>query len=220
MPQPGQMILSASITGLGQHLGAWMARDGEASDFVNPDMYLDIARTAERAKLQAIFFADAITLADGGTTRPAPALAPTLVLSLMAAVTSRIGLVATGSTSFSAPYTLAPSFGSLDHLSRGRAGWNAVATMIAASAAQFGGASMPDHDSRYARAEEFLDVAIGLRDSWEEGALVGDKVNAIFADAAKVHKINHVGEQFTVQGTAPIPAFTSRPTSHLPGRCI
>lgn len=200
-----KMILSASITGLGQHLGAWMSRDGSVSDYVSPQMYLEIARAAEAAKLHNIFFADGISLADGGTTRPAPALDPTLTLALMAAVTSRIGLVATASTTYSAPYTLARCFGSLDHLSGGRAGWNCVSTFLPATAAQFGGAQLPDHANRYARAEEFIQVVLKLWDAWEEGALVGDVESATFARADMVHEINHVGPNFSVKGPLPFP---------------
>jgi len=203
--QPKKMILSASITGLGQHLGAWMVRKGKVSDYVSPHMYIDIARTAEAAKLHNLFFADGISLADGGTTRPAPALDPMLTLALMAAVTDRIGLVATASTTYSAPYTLARGFGSLDHLSRGRAGWNCVSTFLPATAAQFGGAQLPDHTIRYARAEEFVQVVMKLWDSWEEGALVGDAASAVFAHDDMVHEINHIGEHFSVKGPLPFP---------------
>jgi FMN-dependent oxidoreductase (nitrilotriacetate monooxygenase family) len=198
------MILSASIMhGLGMHLGAWMARDGAASDYVSPEMFLDIARTAEAGKLHALFFADGMTNAESKTDRPCGALDPLTLLALMAAVTTRIGLVATASTTYNQPYDLARRFGSLDHLSHGRAGWNSVATFNPAVAEMFGGGAFPDHTDRYARAAEFIEVVIKLWESWDEGALIGDKSRSLFARADMVHEINHVGKHYSVRGPLP-----------------
>lgn len=200
------MILTASMMhGLGMHLGAWAAREGDVTDYITPDMYLDIARTAEAGKLHAIFLADGNTNAEAGTTRPVGAMDPVTLLALMASVTTRIGLVGTASTTYSQPYDLARRFATLDHLSRGRAAWNSVATFLPAVAAMFGGGGLPDHESRYARADEFIDVVLKLWDSWEEGALVGDKVNKVFARAELVHEIKHVGKHFSVLGPLPFP---------------
>jgi FMN-dependent oxidoreductase (nitrilotriacetate monooxygenase family) len=204
-PTPS-MILSASIMhGLGMHQGAWLAREGDASDYVAPDMFLEIARIAEAGKLHALFFADVVTMAEAGTERPCGALDPFTVLAMMAAVTQRIGLVATLSTTYNQPYDLARRVASLDHLSRGRAGWNSVATFSPAVAQMFGADNIPDHADRYARAEEFIEVVVKLWESWDEGALVGDKSARLFARAEMVHAINHVGKHFSVRGPLPLP---------------
>lgn len=200
------MILSASLMhGLGMHMGSWRAREGAVADYLNARMYLDIARKAEKGKLHALFLADGMTNAEAGTERPCGSLDPATVLSVMAAVTQRIGLVGTASTTYNHPYDVARRFATLDHLSGGRAAWNSVATFLPAVAAMFGGGELPDHTNRYARADEFIDVVVKLWDSWEEGALVGDKAANIFARADKVHEINHVGTHFSCRGPLPFP---------------
>jgi FMN-dependent oxidoreductase (nitrilotriacetate monooxygenase family) len=201
-----ELILCGFVMhGIGMHLGAWLASAGDAGDYLSPELYLDVARAAEAAKLQAMFFADGYTNSDSGTSRPCPALDPVMMLTLMAAVTSRLGLVATASTTFEDPYLLARRFGTLDHLSHGRAGWNLVTSTDPTAALQFGGGHLPAHADRYAVAREFIEVTNQLWDSWEEGALVGDKETAVFALAEKVHQINHKGEFFDVAGPLPFP---------------
>src|ERR1700761_246197 len=203
---PEKIVLCAALMhGTGMHLGSWLVREGPASDYISPELAVTMARTAEEAKLHAVFFADGITNAESGTDRPTGALDPTMILALMAGVTNRLGLVSTASTTYSDPYSLARRFGSLDHLSHGRAGWNSVATFQPATGAQFGGGALPNHADRYARAEEFIDVTLALWDSWGEGALIGDKATANFARADLVHQINHVGQHYSVQGPLPFP---------------
>ncbi|MBN3499705.1 LLM class flavin-dependent oxidoreductase [Arthrobacter pascens] len=198
------MIMTAAVMyGLGGLHDAWKVRAGEASDYMSPDYYANLARTAEAGKLHALFLAEQITNADSGTDRPSGTLDTATVLSYMAAVTDRIGLVGTASTTYNEPFEIARRFGTLDHLSRGRAGWNSVTTAHAGTALQFGDTELPDAEARYSRADEFMDIVIKLWDSWEEGALVGDKVNGIFADPAKVHDINHAGAHFSVKGPLP-----------------
>jgi FMN-dependent oxidoreductase (nitrilotriacetate monooxygenase family) len=198
------MILSAALMhGLGIHLGAWMARDGDASDYVSPDLYYRIARKAEEGKLHALFLAEQITNQENGVDRPCGTLDAVTVLSFMAAVTDKIGLVGTASTTYNQPFELARKFATLDHLSRGRVGWNSIATQNPHTMEQFGGGEHPDHEARYERADEFIDVVLALWASWEEGSLVGDKANAVFGRADKVHDINHKGKYFQVKGPLP-----------------
>jgi FMN-dependent oxidoreductase (nitrilotriacetate monooxygenase family) len=130
------------------------------------------------------------------------------VLSYMAAVTSRIGLVGTASTTYNQPYDLARRFATVDHLSKGRVGWNCVTTAHAVAAQMFGTGSHPEAPQRYSRADEFLEVVIKLWQSWEPDALVDDKKNNVFADPGKIHAINHSGENFSVRG--PLPFIRSR----------
>lgn len=203
MSQKKMIVTAALMHGLGIHLGAWMARAGEASDYVSPDLYLDLARTAERGKLHAVFLAEQITNQENGVARPCGTLDAVTVLALMAGVTERVGLVGTASTTYNEPYELARKFATLDHLSRGRAGWNSIATQNPHTAEQFGGMQHPDHADRYARAEEFLEVVTRLWDSWEEGSLVGDKATQVFGDPDKVHDIDYVGQYFQVKGPLP-----------------
>src|ERR1700689_5328297 len=163
-----QLILSAALMhGLGMHLGAWMARDGEASDYLSAEFFKDIARTAEAGKLHALFLAEQITNQEMGTERPAGTLDTATVLALMAGVTSHIGLVGTASTTYNHPYDVARRFGTLDHLSGGRVGWNSVATQNPTVARVFGLSEHPGHEDRYERADEFIDIVIRLWESWE-----------------------------------------------------
>ncbi len=201
-----QMILSAALMhGLGHQPGAWRVRKGPSSDYVSPDMYAAIARKAEEGKLHVVFLAEQITNQEVGATRPCGAMDTASVLSYMAAVTSRIGLVGTASTTYNQPYDLARRFATVDHLSKGRVGWNCVTTAHAVAAEMFGTGTHPEALQRYSRADEFLDVVIKLWESWDRDALVDDKANNVFADPKKIHAINHKGENFSVRGPLPFP---------------
>jgi FMN-dependent oxidoreductase (nitrilotriacetate monooxygenase family) len=127
-------------------------------------------------------------------------LEPHTLLSALAANTSRIGLVGTSSTTYSEPFNIARQLASLDHISRGRAGWNVVTTWGMGAHENFGHERRPDHDLRYQIADEYVDVVEALWDSWEDGALVFDKASAKYVDHGKVHKIDHKGEYYTVGG--------------------
>lgn len=200
------MILSAALMrGLGMHYGAWIAREGEAIDYLDPSFYVDLARTAERGKLHAIFLAESITTPNEAFLQPSGSLDTAIVLSLMAGATERVGLVGTASTTYNQPYDLARRFMTLDHLSRGRTGWNSVSTVNAETAAMFGGIDHPDHSGRYERADEFIEVVIKLWDSWKDGAIIGDKPSGSFARPEFVREINHVGERFSVRGPLSLP---------------
>ncbi len=203
------MILTAALMhGLGAEFGAWRVREGDASDYLSSSFYREIASLGEAGKLHALFLAEQMTNRDTGTDRPCGALDTATVLSHMAAVTDRIGFVGTASTTYNQPYEVARRFATLDHLSGGRAGWNAVTTANPSTAEMFGGGGYdthPDAAERYGRADEFLDVVLGLWDSWEEGALVGDKAGDVFASANRVHDINYVGKHFSVRGPLPFP---------------
>ena len=205
----GKMILSAALMhGLGHQPSAWRVRRGPATDYVSPDMYAAIARKAEEGKLHVVFLAEQITNQEVGAQRPCGAMDTASVLSYMAAVTSRIGLVGTASTTYNQPYDIARRFATVDHLSKGRVGWNCVTTAHAVAAEMFGTGTHPEALERYSRADEFLEVVIKLWESWDKDALVGDKQNNVFADPNKIHAINYSGENFTVRG--PLPFMRSR----------
>ncbi len=144
----------------------------------------------------------------GGSFAPAvefgsgtPRLDPMTVITLMSSVTSNLGVAATMSTGYQEPYNLARSMGTLDHLSGGRAGWNVVTSFQDAEAQNFNQDKLPpDREERYARAEEFLEVATRLWDSWSDDALIRDKASGRFGHPDQVEAIDHKGRFFEVQG--------------------
>jgi FMN-dependent oxidoreductase (nitrilotriacetate monooxygenase family) len=177
--------------------------------------YAHITQVAEEAKFDTIFFQDTVgvagsrALARGERTRAKLSrtvkLEPTAALAALAMVTSRIGLVATATTTYNEPYNIARRFASLDHLSGGRAAWNVVTTFVPDVAANFSDASLPNHDGRYERANESVDIVRRLWASWEQEALVGDKARGVFADGSRVHPINHTGAHYSVRGPLTLP---------------
>jgi FMN-dependent oxidoreductase (nitrilotriacetate monooxygenase family) len=195
-----QMVLNAFLMGVGHHEAAW--RLPESNPHANVDLahYQHLARTAEAGRMDSVFFADSPSLMSSPARRPAEALDPTLLLAAMSAVTEQVGLIATASTTYEEPFNLARKFASLDHLSGGRAGWNIVTTAAADAAANFGLETMPTHAARYERAREFIEVVLRLWASWDEDAVVADKVAGIYADPQRVRPIDHVGGQFSVRG--------------------
>jgi len=200
-----QLHLNAFLRNIGQHEAAWRLPASDVKAITDVSHYINLARIAERGLLDAIFFADHPVLKDRTEDRPFDALDPTTLLAALSTVTTHIGLVATASTTYNDPYNLARRFATIDHLSRGRAGWNIVTTANADAAANFGGAVHPDPTARYDRAAEFIDVAIRLWDSWQDDAIVGDKQAGVFADGQRIHHVNHQGAHFQVRGPLEVP---------------
>lgn len=200
-----QLHLNAFLMSTGHHEASW--RLPESDNFAGTDVthFQRLARTAERGKFCSIFFADSPVLHGDVGQRPYGALEPTVLLAAIAAVTERIGLIATASTTYNDPYNLARRFASVDHISGGRTGWNVVTTAGQAAARNFSLQDQPPHTQRYERAAEFLDVARKLWDSWEDDAPVGDKEEGIWADRSRVHPTNHIGKYFRVQGPLDVP---------------
>ena len=209
-----KMILGAVMRGTGSHSAGWRYPDVSRDALrgaTGLQHYVDIAKTAEAAKLDFVFLAD--TLAVTYQSNPALLsraaqdvyLEPFTVLSAVAAHTSRIGLVATLSTSFTEPFNAARLIASLDHLSEGRAGWNVVTSFDPAAAQNYSGDPLLDKGNRFQRAQEFVDVVKGLWDSWEEDALVLDQAGGRFVDPAKVHRLDYESENFKIAGPLNIP---------------
>ena len=184
----------------GHHEAAWRHPDAAPERVLDIGYYQDLAKKAEAAKFDAVFFADGPALADNIRYASRFRLEPFTWMSALAAVTERIGFIGTASTTYSEPYNLARLFASLDHLSKGRAGWNIVTTGAPNAAQNFGLEEHPVHAERYARAEEFLEVVTKLWDSWEDDAFVADRESGVFADTDRIHPINHMGELFSVAG--------------------
>ncbi|MET0453708.1 MAG: LLM class flavin-dependent oxidoreductase [Mycobacterium sp.] len=189
----------------GHHEASW--RLGESDPFAATDVahYVRLATTAERGTFDSLFLADSPQLNGNIGRRPLGVLEPLMLLTVLAGVTDRIGLIATASTSYNSPYNLARRFATLDHVSNGRAGWNVVTTATVDAARNFGLDDLPDHATRYARAEEFVKLAQKLWDSWEDDAIVADKAAGVWGDQSKIHPPAHRGEHFSVHGALNIP---------------
>jgi FMN-dependent oxidoreductase (nitrilotriacetate monooxygenase family) len=200
MTGPRQLHLNAFIHDVGHHEAAWRLLESDPFAPNDVDFYIKLAQTAEAAALDSIFFADAPALFADPAFRPASFIEPTVMLAAIAVSTHRIGLIATASTTYNSPYNLARRFAAVDHISGGRAGWNIVTTSTADAAHNFGQDGQQAHFDRYERATEFLDVVTRLWDSWEDGAVVGDQADGVWADPDKVHRIDHEGKYFKVRG--------------------
>jgi FMN-dependent oxidoreductase (nitrilotriacetate monooxygenase family) len=195
-----QLSLNAFIYLAGHHEAAWRHPVSAAERIYDVSYYQEIARTAEAATLDAVFFADEVALQGDVAHTAVGRLEPLTLLSAIAGATEHIGLIATASTTYYEPYNLARLFGSLDHISGGRAGWNIVTTFDDAAAASFGLSAHPPHADRYARAREFVDAVLALWDSWEDDAVVLDRSTGVYVDPDKIHEIDHAGKHVRVRG--------------------
>ncbi|MGD0554626.1 MAG: NtaA/DmoA family FMN-dependent monooxygenase [Streptosporangiaceae bacterium] len=190
----------------GYHESAWRVVDDDVRGVLGLPYYAGIAQIAERGLMDSVFLADNIAIAEYRVTHlPQTQFDPVSVLSALAAVTSRIGLIGTGSTTYSKPWELARRFATLDHLSAGRAGWNIVTTITPLAAASFGEPFHPGHADRYARAHEFVDVVTRAWDSWEDDAVVGDRDRGLWADRGKLHDPRFHGKYYDSEGVLPFP---------------
>jgi len=215
MGQARQMKLGAFLMGVGHHLAAWRAPGVEPSNLHDFDHYRRLTLAAEAAGFDAVFFADNVALAGGVGSGMAPNpyfFEPLSLLSALAPLTTRIGLIATVSATYLPPYHLARKFASIDHISRGRVGWNLVTSGSDAEARNFGLDHQLAHAERYARAQEYVEVVKGLWDGWADDAWLFDKAGQRAFDPAKVRPLNHVGRYFSVEG----PLQSSRPVQGWP----
>ena len=217
MPAQRQLKLGAFMRPASIHTGAWRYPGAW------PDMNFSIAhmrrsiQALERAKFDAFFMADHMAVLNMPVealkrSHTVTSFEPFTLLSALSQVTETIGLVATGSTTFDAPYHIARRFASLDHLSGGRAGWNIVTTSNPDAALNFGMDALMEHDERYDRAREFYDVVTGLWDSWADDAFIRDADSGIFLDPDKMHVLAHEGEFLSVRG----PLNIARPIQGWP----
>ena len=203
---PRPLHFNAFIWPNGYHESAWRVVDDEVRDVLRLPYYAEIARTAERGLLDSVFLADNIAIADYRVTHlPQTQFDPISVLSALTGVTSHIGLIGTGSTTYSEPWELARRFATLDHLSGGRAGWNIVTTVTPLAAANFGQRAHPEHDDRYARAHEFVEVATRAWDSWGDDAIIGDRERGVWADRTTLRPPRFHGRYYDVEGILPFP---------------
>ena len=194
-----RLRLGLFVQPVGHHVSGWRLTEelGAPTDI---DWLIRLAQKAEAGRFDLFFVGDALATSMYRLPSTMARLEPLTMLSAVAVNTKRIGLAATASTTFSDPFTMARTFSSLDHISRGRAAWNVVTSFSADVAKNFSRDDMPDHAERYARAREFLQVTNKLWEGWQEGAVQPDASTGQYFVNDKINPINHVGEHFQVQG--------------------
>ena len=209
--------LGAFMRPVSIHTGAWRYPGSYPDANFNFRHIVAFAQKLEAAKFDAFFMADHLAVLDMPVdalkrSHTVTSFEPFTLLSALATLTQRIGLVATASTTFDAPYHIARRFASLDHISNGRAGWNIVTTANPDAALNFGATEMMAHDQRYTRAREFYDVVTGLWDSFADDAFVRDVEAGIYFDPARMHTLAHEGPSLSVRG----PLNIARPVQGWP----
>ena len=199
------MQLNAVIYGLGSHEAAWRMPESDPRAVTKLSFWTDLAQRAEAAGFDALFLGDVLALQAGADKHLSDAMDPIVIMSALAAVTSRIGLIATASTSFDHPFHLARRFACLDHISGGRAGWNIVTSSNALEAKNFGLDAMPDHAERYARAGDVVDAVLALWNSWDADAKVADQGSGQYLDPTKIRRVDHQGPFVRTAGPLNVP---------------
>ncbi len=200
-----QLHLNLFINSRGHHEASWRHPDSSSLPLTDVRYYQQLAQRAEVGLFDSIFLADQLAVRDDVERAPRAWLEPITALGALAMSTSRIGLIATASTTYTEPYNLARQFASIDFISGGRAGWNIVTSWSAPAAANYGDSAQVSHAERYSRAEEFLQVAKGLWDSWAADAIVDDRKSGIYAHPDRIRPIDHAGDFYNVAGPLNIP---------------
>ncbi len=217
MTERRQLRLGAFMRPVSIHTAWWRYPGAYADANFNFRHIVRFAQTLERGKFDAFFMADHLAMLNmpmNALQRSATATSfdPLTLLPALAAVTERIGLIATASTTFNDPYHIARKFASLDHISEGRAGWNLVTTSNPEAALNFGLEEHLEHGARYRKAREFYDVVTGLWDSWADDAFIRDVETGIYFDPERMHVLNHKGPHYAVRG----PLNIARPVQGWP----
>ena len=195
-----KLRLGAFLAGTGSNMASWRHPNAVADGPISLGYYKELTRKAEAAKLDFVLFGDGLYISEKSHPIFLNRFEPLTLLAALAGETTHIGLAATLSTTYSDPFTVARQFASIDHISSGRAGWNIVTSPLEGSALNYSKAQHPEHDLRYRMAQEFLEVTKGLWDSWEDDAFTRDKETGVFFDPKKMHRLNHKGEFYSVQG--------------------
>jgi long-chain alkane monooxygenase len=193
-----------------QSPGLWRHPDDQSQRYNDLSYWTELAKLLERGKFDGLFIADVLGTYDvyGGSNEAAlrngaqvPVSDPLLLVSAMAAVTENLGFGITAGTAYEHPYPFARRLSTLDHLTKGRVGWNVVTGYLPSAARNMGHDDQVEHDERYNIADEYLEVLYKLWEgSWEDDAVVRDRETGVFTDPAKVHEIRHSGKNFTVPG--------------------
>jgi len=199
------MHLNLFIQSRGHHESSWRHPGSSRLPLTDIRYSIELARKAEAALFDSIFLADVLGLWNDVEKTPFNWLEPITTLAALATTTSKIGLIATASTTYTEPYNLARQFASLDHISQGRVGWNIVTTWSPQAGSNFGSIGQVGHADRYERAEEYMAVVKGLWDSWADDAVKDDREGGRYADPSRVKPINHVGPHYKVAGPLNMP---------------
>ncbi len=197
---PRQLKLGLILHGTGAGWGDWRHPQAHPKGSTDIDLYLQQARLAEAGRFDFLFVADSVHINARSSPHYLNRFEPLTILSALATATTHIGLVGTVTVSYSEPYTVARQFASLDHISKGRAGWNVVTSWLSGSAENYGKPAHPPHAVRYGIAAEHLQVVQGLWDSWEDDAIVANRETGQFFDPTRLHALNHKGAHFSVAG--------------------
>jgi FMN-dependent oxidoreductase (nitrilotriacetate monooxygenase family) len=200
-----QLHLNLFIHSRGHHEASWRHPASSPLALTDIRYYQDLAQRAEAALFDSIFLADQLALGEDVAQAARTWLEPVTVLAALAVSTSRIGLIATASTTYTEPFNLARQFASIDHISNGRAGWNIVTSWLATAARNFGGTGQVSHADRYARGEEFMSVVSALWDSWADDAIADERSGGLYAKPDRIRPIHHRGDFYQVAGPLNMP---------------
>ena len=215
-----QLHLNLFIHSRGHHEASWRHPASSPLALTDIRYYQDLAQRAEAGLFDSIFLADQLALGDDVAQAARTWLEPVTVLAAVAVATSRIGMIATASTTYTEPFNLARQFGSLDHISNGRVGWNIVTSWLATAARNFGGTGQVSHADRYARGEEFMSVVKALWDSWADDAVIDDRNSGRYARADRIRPINHEGQVLPGGRAAEPAALPAGPAGVCAGRIV
>ena len=200
-----QLHLNLFLMTRGHHEGAWRHPGANPKALTDLQLYVDAARIAEAAKFDAVFLADGLVGPDSGQMASSGQLEPLLLLAALAQHTERIGLIGTASTTYSLPYTLARQFATLDHLSKGRAGWNIVTSWLPRAGENYGLQQNVEHAERYRIAEEFVAAVDALWRSFPGAAVVDDAASGQYLDIGQVRPVNYAGTHIRTRGPLNVP---------------
>lgn len=204
-PGAGRYHLNLSLMQPGHFRTSWRLPGHDPRAILDIEHFARITEHAERAKLHAVFLGDGPGASPAIARAPEAGIDPTILFANLFARTSRIGAIATSSTTYNEPYNLARRYSALDHVSGGRTAFNAVTTLNPTAAAAFGHEHEIPKAERYERAEEFLEVVTALWGAWEEGAIVADAATGVYADTARIHPVDFEGRHFRVRGSLSLP---------------
>src|SRR6516164_8258959 len=200
-----QLHLNLFIHSRGHHEASWRHPASSPLPLTDIRYYQDLAQRAEAGLFDSVFLADQLALGGDVAQAPRTWLEPITVLAAMAVATSRVGLIATASTTYTEPFNLARQFASIDHISNGRAAWNIVTSWLATAAENYGGGGQVSHADRYACCEEFMAVVKELWDSWGADAVIDDRGSGFYARGERIRPINHRGDFYGVVGPLNMP---------------
>lgn len=202
---PRQLHLNLFIQSRGHHEASWNHPDAAPDALTDVRHYQKIAQRAEEGLFDSIFFADQLALSDDAARMGRVWLEPVTLIAALSMVTTRIGMIATASSSYTEPFNLARQFASIDHISGGRAGWNIVTSWLKPIARNYGQDDAAGLTDRYAMAEDYVQVVKDLWDSWADNAVIDDRTGGVWARPERITAIEHVGPYYSCAGPLNLP---------------